>query len=64
MKATLTIDFELEGSPNNDVLEDALLSLIKTSVVTSEEIDGTEDWVIFLNSVILDIEGTQKEKIR
>lgn len=46
MKATVTIEFEVDGEyPPQESLEMAILELIsEAGYIGSEEIDGTEDW--------------------
>ena len=51
MKATLTFEYTTEGILTSDKIADAFLSLAEASVITSESVDGTDDWAILLDSV-------------
>ena len=55
MKATITIDYTIDGEITDRALLDGFLSLIQGSVVCSEDVDGTEEWAILLNSIEVDI---------
>jgi hypothetical protein len=55
MKATITIDFEVDGvCPSDEVLQDAFWKLIRaTGYIGSAEVDGTDAWGIEVGNVTL-----------
>jgi hypothetical protein len=56
MKAIIEVEFSFDGEqPKKETIESALFSLIKASVVMSEEIDGTDDWAMLIDSTSVSV---------
>ena len=51
MRATLIFEYTVDGIVSSKKISDAFLSLAEASVITSESVDGTDDWAILLESV-------------
>ena len=53
MKRTIEIEFEVDGEATEDQIETALLKLFPHGGICSEDIDGTKDYAILVNSIFL-----------
>jgi hypothetical protein len=58
MKATLIFEFDIDGkSPGLEIIEQAFLEKAAGSVITSESVDGTDNWAILLETVSVEIQA-------
>ena len=53
MKLIIEIDYEIDGEATMDQAKRAVRSLIKSSVVTSEELGDFDAYALIVNSVVI-----------
>ena len=63
MKATITIEFEIDGEcPSQESLEAAAWKLASDAgYIGSEEIDGTEDWGLEIGTTTVSVDKSNAE---
>ena len=59
MKAIIDVEFTIDGeTPSVDTIQDAFFKWVgESSIIGSEDVDGTDNWAILINWFGVEIEG-------